>query len=132
MKARFIASLLAVAAMAGCQSKSSAPKPPIAGRYQTPPGAEPHPAALQRQLEGAVDSKGAAYGPRTRHKTAGGKAKYVNRLILEASPYLQQHAHNPVNWYPWCDEAFAEAKRLGRPVIRSVGYTTSHWCHGME
>src|SRR5205085_7907867 len=50
----------------------------------------------------------------------------------ETSPYLRQHAHNPVNWYPWGDEAFATAKRLDRPVLLSVGYSTCHWCHVME
>ena len=49
-----------------------------------------------------------------------------------SSPYLLQHAHNPVNWYPWGDEAFAEARRLGRPVFLSIGYSTCHWCHVME
>lgn len=56
----------------------------------------------------------------------------VNRLIHESSPYLQQHAHNPVDWWPWGDEAFAEAKRLDKPVFLSIGYSTCHWCHVME
>ncbi|MEF8717232.1 MAG: thioredoxin domain-containing protein [Candidatus Accumulibacter necessarius] len=51
---------------------------------------------------------------------------------LESSPYLLQHAHNPVNWFPWGDEAFTEARRLGRPVFLSIGYSTCHWCHVME
>jgi uncharacterized protein len=55
-----------------------------------------------------------------------------NRLIGEKSPYLLQHAHNPVDWYPWCDEAFAEAKRRDVPVFLSIGYSTCHWCHVME
>ncbi|MFQ5666029.1 MAG: thioredoxin domain-containing protein, partial [Candidatus Binatia bacterium] len=49
-----------------------------------------------------------------------------------SSPYLLQHAHNPVNWYPWGSEAFETAKKLGRPVLLSVGYSTCHWCHVME
>jgi len=53
-------------------------------------------------------------------------------LFLESSPYLLQHAHNPVDWYPWGDEAFEAARRLGRPVVLSVGYSTCHWCHVME
>ena len=52
--------------------------------------------------------------------------------MLESSPYLLQHAHNPVNWYAWGDEAFEDARRLGRPVFLSVGYSTCHWCHVME
>jgi len=57
---------------------------------------------------------------------------YTNRLALESSPYLLQHAHNPVNWFPWGDEAFAEAILLGRPIFLSIGYSTCHWCHVME
>ena len=52
--------------------------------------------------------------------------------MFETSPYLLQHAHNPVNWYPWSDEAFDAARRLGRPILLSVGYATCHWCHVME
>ncbi len=55
-----------------------------------------------------------------------------NRLIFEKSPYLLQHARNPIDWRPWGEEAFAEAKRLDRPVFLSIGYTTCHWCHVME
>ncbi len=50
----------------------------------------------------------------------------------ESSPYLLQHAHNPVDWHPWGDEAFNKARELGRPVLLSVGYSTCHWCHVME
>lgn len=56
----------------------------------------------------------------------------VNRLINEKSPYLLQHAHNPVNWYPWGDEAFTKAKEEDKPVFLSIGYSTCHWCHVME
>ena len=55
-----------------------------------------------------------------------------NRLINETSPYLQQHAYNPVDWYPWGEEAIAKAKRLDRPIFLSVGYSSCHWCHVME
>ncbi len=55
-----------------------------------------------------------------------------NRLVFEQSPYLLQHARNPIDWWPWSEEAFAEAKRLDRPVLLSVGYATCHWCHVME
>jgi len=57
---------------------------------------------------------------------------HTNRLIHETSPYLLQHAHNPVDWRPWGDEAFDEARRLGKPVFLSIGYSTCHWCHVME
>src|SRR6266571_2233652 len=55
-----------------------------------------------------------------------------NRLIHESSPYLKQHAHNPVDWFPWGEEAIAEAKRLDRPIFLSIGYSACHWCHVME
>ena len=55
-----------------------------------------------------------------------------NRLATETSPYLLQHAHNPVDWYPWGDEAFARARAEDRPVLLSVGYAACHWCHVME
>src|SRR3990167_7418727 len=55
-----------------------------------------------------------------------------NRLIHEQSPYLLQHAHNPVDWYPWGEEAFARAQAEEKPVFLSIGYSTCHWCHVME
>jgi uncharacterized protein len=54
-----------------------------------------------------------------------------NRLATESSPYLRQHADNPVDWWPWSEEAFAEAKRLDKPVFVSIGYAACHWCHVM-
>ncbi|EFV69829.1 hypothetical protein CHCC14600_3204 [Bacillus licheniformis] len=51
----------------------------------------------------------------------------TNRLINEKSPYLLQHAHNPVDWYPWGEEAFEKAKRENKPVLVSIGYSTCHW-----
>ena len=56
----------------------------------------------------------------------------ANRLIHEKSPYLLQHAHNPVDWYPWGNEAFEKAKNENKPVFVSIGYSTCHWCHVME
>lgn len=58
--------------------------------------------------------------------------KYTNKLINETSPYLLQHAHNPVNWYPWGDEALKKAKDENKLIIVSVGYAACHWCHVME
>ena len=56
----------------------------------------------------------------------------ANRLVRETSPYLLQHAHNPVDWYPWGEEAFARARTEDKPILLSVGYATCHWCHVME
>jgi uncharacterized protein YyaL (SSP411 family) len=58
--------------------------------------------------------------------------KFTNRLAKEKSPYLLQHAHNPVDWYPWGEEAFDKAKKQNKPIFLSVGYSTCHWCHVME
>ncbi len=61
-----------------------------------------------------------------------GAASYTNHLIHEKSPYLLMHAHNPVDWYPWGEEAFEKARREQKPIFLSVGYSTCHWCHVME
>ncbi len=58
--------------------------------------------------------------------------KQTNRLAQESSPYLLQHSHNPVDWYPWGDEAFEKAKREDKLIFLSVGYAACHWCHVME
>lgn len=58
--------------------------------------------------------------------------KFTNRLVDETSPYLLQHAHNPVDWYPWGGEAFERAKAEDKPVLVSIGYSACHWCHVME
>ncbi len=58
--------------------------------------------------------------------------KFTNRLAQETSPYLLQHAHNPVDWFPWGEEAFAKAKKEDKPILLSVGYSACHWCHVME
>src|ERR671914_140585 len=59
-------------------------------------------------------------------------SKHTNRLIHETSPYLLQHAHNPVDWYPWGEEAFQKAKSENKPILLSIGYSACHWCHVME
>ncbi|MGZ5099669.1 MAG: thioredoxin domain-containing protein, partial [Usitatibacter sp.] len=55
----------------------------------------------------------------------------ANRLANETSPYLQQHADNPVDWYPWGEEALKQARESGKPILLSVGYSACHWCHVM-
>jgi uncharacterized protein YyaL (SSP411 family) len=57
---------------------------------------------------------------------------FTNRLVRESSPYLRQHAHNPVDWFPWGPEALERARKLDRPIFLSVGYSACHWCHVME
>ena len=92
----------------------------------------PHSAELKKRLLQSLSTKGKHYKPRTEHIDEKGQPIYLNRLILEDSPYLIQHAHNPVNWYSWGDEAFATAKRENKPIFLSIGYSTCHWCHVME
>ena len=106
----------------------TAPAPAIDGRIMLP-GAPP----VDRELATRIQQAGtliAGAEAHTRHLRAGAPI-YSNRLALESSPYLRQHAHNPVDWRPWGEEAFAEARRLGRPILVSIGYSTCHWCHVM-
>ena len=63
-------------------------------------------------------------------ETTAGQTR-PNHLIREKSPYLQQHAYNPVDWYPWGDEAFRRAAGESKPIFLSIGYATCHWCHVM-
>ena len=77
----------------------------------------------------AASSANRAEAVLARRRAAGGTP---NRLIGEGSPYLLQHAYNPVDWYPWGDEAFAAAAAADKPLFVSVGYSTCHWCHVME
>jgi uncharacterized protein YyaL (SSP411 family) len=87
---------------------------------------------LGQRLVDALAAKGPAYRPRTEHLLPDGRPRFTNRLILEDSPYLIQHAHNPVDWYPWGPEAFERAREEGKPVLLSIGYSTCYWCHAME
>ncbi len=107
---------------------------PSAGAESDPdvPGVASVDEALQQALDRVLASQGPSYVPRTHHLNDDGSPRFTNRLIRESSPYLLQHAHNPVNWYAWSDEAFERAKRENKPVFLSVGYSTCHWCHVME
>src|SRR2546430_13425840 len=110
--------------------------PPWCGRDTTPsvniepgPGAQAFSDELAARLQEAI---GRRKEFRTHHLREDGAPRCTNRLALESSPYLLQHAHNPVDWRPCGDEAFAEARALNRPVFLSIGYATCHWCHVME
>ena len=87
---------------------------------------------FERQLRAAEAAKAGQYDKRTEHLDEDGRAIFINRLILEDSPYLLQHAHNPVNWYAWGELPFEVAKAENKPVFLSIGYSTCHWCHVME
>ncbi|MDE2976457.1 MAG: thioredoxin domain-containing protein [Acidobacteriota bacterium] len=97
-----------------------------------PPGAGERPPEVQARLEAALARMPADYEPRTEHLDPDGRPLFLNRLVLETSPYLRQHAHNPVDWFPWGEEAFERAKAEDKPVFLSIGYSTCHWCHVME
>ncbi|MCP4204365.1 MAG: DUF255 domain-containing protein [bacterium] len=127
----YIAVILALVLGPSSGALSPAENPDGAGG-ETPPGAAPLSAELAARLWSAYEAQEAEYTPRTEHLRADGTPVYVNRLILESSPYLLQHAHNPVDWYPWGPEAFEAARRDGKPIFLSIGYSTCHWCHVME
>jgi uncharacterized protein YyaL (SSP411 family) len=124
--------LLVLSAQCAEKDASEMTEPAAPARTIAFPAVEPFPDDLSRTLLQAIARQGPDYRPRTRHLEADGAPRYTNRLILESSPYLLQHAHNPVNWYPWGDEAFDRARAEGKPVLLSVGYATCHWCHVME
>ena len=67
----------------------------------------------------------------TSSSTSRESTGHTNRLARETSPYLLQHKHNPVDWWPWGPNALAEAKRANKPILLSVGYAACHWCHVM-
>ena len=100
--------LLTGAVMAQPKSLSSATPPPPQTTAAAPGSVQPSPAA------------------------ASDEPRFTNHLIGETSPYLLQHAHNPVNWYPWGKPTFDEARRRGVPIFLSAGYSTCYWCHVME
>ena len=91
--------------------------------FDDAPGAPPVDGALTEHLATAWAARATDYVPRTQHLRPDESPKYINRLFLESSPYLRQHAHNPLNWFRG-DEAFELARALGRPVLLSIGYST--------
>lgn len=119
---------VAISVVVGCDRRA-VPVAPLGGES---PSAEPPSPLLVARMRAAIARRGADERPRTRHLRQDSTARYVNRLVLERSPYLRQHAHNPVDWYPWGDEAFARARREGKLILLSVGYATCRWCHVME
>ena len=101
-------------ALVGCQPSAAEDSSPAAEAKPE----SPEPAAVNASSEAKP--------------TEPAKHKHTNRLAKEASPYLQQHQHNPVDWYPWGEEAFNKAKEEDKPILLSIGYSTCHWCHVME
>lgn len=120
---------LALALASACHDEA---EPPGVTGDPRLPGVAALDALLAMRLASAVAAKGPGYHPHTRHLAADGSPVFTNRLIFETSPYLLQHAHNPVSWYAWGDEPFARARREHKLVLVSIGYSTCHWCHVME
>jgi len=83
-------------------------------------------------LTGLLAQPKNSYQPKVNLPASTPTHSHTNRLAREKSPYLLQHAHNPVNWYPWGTEAFAKARQENKPILLSIGYSTCHWCHVME
>src|SRR5215471_17716353 len=98
--------ILAVAVALACGR--GAPPRPVSDAL---PGAPPMPDEVAARLRAAWQARPEGYVPRTRHLRPNGGPRWTNRLFLEASPYLLQHAHNPIDWHPWGDEAFETARR---------------------
>ena len=87
-------------------------------------------AAAAAVSDGAVQSEKS--NPIKANVTPTGTYSHTNHLAREKSPYLLQHAHNPVDWFPWGEPAFAKARNENKPIFLSIGYSTCHWCHVME
>ena len=121
--------VLSVLLLMGLNTVNAAPDESAKRENSTDTEIDP---VLKAKLQSALQAKGKNYKPRTEHLNPDDSPVYTNRLILEQSPYLIQHAHNPVNWYAWGKEAFDRAKAENKPVFLSVGYSTCHWCHVME
>jgi len=84
-------------------------------------------------LHPGLDARAVFRGRAFRFEDSGFRTPmHINALIHEKSPYLLQHAHNPVDWLPWGEAAFARARAEDRPIFLSIGYSTCHWCHVME
>src|SRR3954471_3179394 len=96
-------------------AKKKSAKPPSNASTELPSSSSPLPAPASPEAAPAAPSH-----------------PHTNRLARETSPYLLQHQHNPVDWYPWGPEAFERARREDRPIFLSVGYSTCYWCHVME
>lgn len=103
-----------------------------ATQFSPLPGAVELSPDVRAAIDRAWESRDSNYEIRSHHLREDGTPLYANRLIAELSPYLNQHAHNPVNWYPWESDAFAIASKLDRPVLISIGYSSCHWCHVIE
>src|SRR5262245_57333337 len=91
-------------------------------------------AQIEQALKQGVSSPRDAEDASPAEPSAGATPSYAytNRLVREASPYLQMHAHNPVDWYPWGEDAFQRARQENKPIFLSVGYAACHWCGVME
>ena len=114
-----------LATLAGCGAEAE----PVADARPSPPAAADRAAAPVPTLQ-RTEAAPPPHVPRL--VDASGDHAHTNRLIDQTSPYLLQHAHNPVDWHPWGEEAFETARRRDVPIFLSIGYSTCYWCHVME
>ena len=131
-RSRFIARTLATACVIAAAALAAPSAAQTAGEGAPDLGFPSHSASLRARLAAALDAREPGFDPRTAHLLSDGRPRFTNRLLLEDSPYLRQHAHNPVDWHAWGPEALAAAAREDKPVFLSIGYSTCHWCHVME
>ena len=103
----------------------------LAAQVASLPGLPATEQARTARFYAIYQQKAGSYTVHTQHLNSDGSPKYVNALVAEDSPYLKQHAHNPVNWFPWSEDAFARAREENKPIFLSIGYSTCHWCHVM-
>lgn len=111
---------------AGCGSNGAAP---ARAQDQTVPAAGQDVGEETKREDAAASEKRSSEAPKDKDKHP---AHPANRLAQETSPYLLQHAHNPVDWWPWGPEALQKAKSENKPIFLSIGYSSCHWCHVME
>ena len=124
---RFFSFLTFVAFLFGCGEKNS-----VSNELPSPIGMKPNEEATHSDKENKYSSRLPPPGPAEIAKLPNDGGVEFNRLVFENSPYLLQHARNPIDWYPWGEEAFSKALEENKPVFLSIGYTTCHWCHVME
>src|SRR5215469_5794971 len=119
--------------LAPCRSPSSSPLPssrmPVTACSC---GLSARPAQRTRNMTDLPESQQSRTTGQHAHNGQKSEPTFTNRLIHESSPYLLQHAHNPVDWYPWGPEALEKARAEDKPILLSVGYSACHWCHRLR
>ncbi|MGB0581402.1 MAG: thioredoxin domain-containing protein [Limisphaerales bacterium] len=122
-----------VASLFGCSPQAESPESPAPTTQTASLQNATKPVSHQTSNNAAVPAENEQADSQVEKPKEDKKEhKFTNRLKDEKSPYLRQHMHNPVDWYPWGEAAFAKAKAENKPILLSIGYSTCHWCHVME